>query len=699
MENLSIKKSKIFRLFATLTAAVMFGVFLAGCVFIVRNEEADLNQVVARVGYRGSAVGVFEITKREMLEAFRGQAGQSLIQQGSSEREAMDQVVIQLVNQQLFAIKARQTFTISFRQGIDGQPNLLNFTHPNFGGNYNSLADILRRAEESGTIYYYDQQNNRRSRVVFQHADEKFFSIYEINEARNAINEAVRGQLERHLGEVKDDWGIVVDEVEDDDFAFTPPRRWPIRETGVREFNEFSQHDFLTPFELPPTEPNTELRRVHREAERRFENQLNDINLTIPLLYEMELQTRLIRKLEEYLNITNEDEANNPHHIDNLFWDLDTKVRQLYTNILQRNRDQFGIPTGAGAEAIGAAQTAFETVFSAGEDIILYYPFGGYFYVNHVLIMFTDAQNAEIARLRDLGVIVTDAHYRQWRQAQANNIWARPRVNGLELTQALPAPRVTEEIFNTMNWMVNDANQTVPRVSRRDRQDAFLDLMHRWNQDEGMFNSPRGYAMFPEDRAAGLNWYPTFSEGAWRASRTGGLYGPVISQFGLHYIFVSESFGAGQILTLECQYGFRMRRDPVRVQARVEDPTDPNYDRPIYVMRDAQGNVIQIVGVDNVPVPAGARPLMIVQRDERGNTVLSPWRLQTVYDVLKDRVLQQHATDRFAIFQNQIAIHLDDFGGGERITANINSAELAGIPHIPVRRYNRVIRQYFNDWI
>ena len=112
-------KKRLLALFLVLSLAMGTLFALSGCALISKDEERDLNQVVATVKVNARKD---EITKRELISSFNQYGYTYMYYYGMSAEATLDLLLDQLVNRKIVVQKAEEVLPVQNAGTIIGNP-------------------------------------------------------------------------------------------------------------------------------------------------------------------------------------------------------------------------------------------------------------------------------------------------------------------------------------------------------------------------------------------------------------------------------------------------------------------------------------------------------------------------------------------------------------------------------------------------
>jgi hypothetical protein len=199
-----------------------------------------------------------------------------------------------------------------------------------------------------------------------------------------------------------------------------------------------------------------------------------------------------------------------------------------------------------------ASGSAYSTAVSAStpssdKEMILYRPNSDYFYVRHILVPFSTAQQDLLKTYRAAGSGKTKTEVDLFRDTTLyNNITAYPHPDGNNVIEAgTTAKAVLEEVVAA----VRSAGSDVAQANR-----IFTDKLYLYNTDTGSFADMNGYAVnktFDPDNRAYMEEFEIAAEDLLKNHKPGDILDyPVITDFGMHIMFYASDTSAGAVKDL-----------------------------------------------------------------------------------------------------------------------------------------------------
>lgn len=182
---------------------------------------------------------------------------------------------------------------------------------------------------------------------------------------------------------------------------------------------------------------------------------------------------------------------------------------------------------------------------ATGSNLVLYHANDNYVYVKHILIPFSDEQQAYLRNYKNTH---TNDEYLAERQRLVNNIEAYAHVNGEDDTSRVLR---VDEIWSEIRRKMAEVSANAYEAER-----LFNELTYKYNTDPGAFNNEAGYAIkYKLNDGESEKYMQEFADCA-RAFRdegykVGQVYNDyVLTDYGVHIMYYANDFAAGSTLGL-----------------------------------------------------------------------------------------------------------------------------------------------------
>ncbi|MCL2061902.1 MAG: hypothetical protein FWH03_04675 [Firmicutes bacterium] len=543
--------------------SIILGIFiaaglLAGCQFVEPNNFRDLRQVVAvvrpveDVAFPDGNSGTRNIYKWQLLDALRQTYGNSTV--APTERD-VDTTLNRLIAEEMQFIQIERMIhrdrlnrrlasedTLCWCEDEDCEEE---HVPPNTGGLL--WRGPLNEDEDYDADTYFRKAgaDDFDALVHIGYADFNKVKQMQYDSIDTDLRRIQREILERHGDEVPEEGGQ------------EPPMPAPHPKPEPEELDEDPLPEELwdilreDPARIPGYFGSFDKRSLEERALREFTaNITNKIEKEVKEFDEDKLEAAkkeyrdLIargRYTELYLGLAKSYPVR--------FLTEEAVTRQVQAERLQEVLNQ-GITVSAGeVEArydnlLRTQKLSFrnaDTYSSAvsGGETILFRPNNRYSYVRHILVPFSDAQQARINSFKSLPRRPSRAEVEAFRNQQVQLIRHYPRIDGFE---DFSSPMTAERIFNHVRRVVSEASSSLREAHR-----VFDELTYLYNTDPGAFSTPQGYAL-PTHRAANdaRVYMEEFEDGARelfnnpKYSPGMVLDAPVITDYGMHIMFYAS---------------------------------------------------------------------------------------------------------------------------------------------------------------
>ncbi len=451
---------------------------------------------------------------------------------------------------------------------------LVNYLN-NFGTSYGGMS-----AQE--TVDYFVEQLVLVELVTIE-ADfrlemrEIYWSQEDIDEVQQSVYHTLDDMLNEIYNKLLTDAGkeSLIEAQETEVVDTTYPTMPLEEETETREFVTFGsgvKHDdwYNSPdvkwytekpenkTALPGNHGDEQLRSLAREGVSRlvtqvYDNALTIINLTddekkqfddelamlknairtegVGYAYSILGKTAMVKRLYGDSAIVSQKMTMLQDYVTNSVTVSEEEIVNKYTNMLEEQMTNY------------KDASAYDTA-ATGDDLVLYKANGNYVYVKHILIPFSDAQQAQLTNIKNNS---TEAEYIKARNNMVNNIVAYKHVDGEDdKSDPLTVDQIWSEVRARMAMASAD-----PYVAER----TFDELIYEYNTDPGIFGNEYGYAVKYDLGGDSETYMEEFAEAA-RAFRSEGysigqIYNNyVVTDYGVHIMYYAADYEAGYTLGL-----------------------------------------------------------------------------------------------------------------------------------------------------
>ena len=472
---------KIIKIVSLMLVLCMTFVF-SGCDLFGQNSARYLNENVITISYNDGRV--INITRREYSNAYSSY-GSNLVNNGSTEQEAKQKTVNALVNRKVLLEEAKANETVVSKVEAK-KSELLYQTYQTLisnAGDYEKEvkkalkitdADEVSEDSASGTVY---TPYSKQAEVVFDGEA----NVYRIKKVESS-DYVARDKTFASQNEVKE--------------AF-------LAETKNNQASAVLREEYVRYIAY--------LRRVQETMGTNYnDNKLLDEEIS-----------RIYTNLEENEYISQYEDA--------------TKFNDGYSTVtvnqvLQKYKSMISMSNFKYSNDL----ETFNTDMLENFKDVNYYVNDNYFYVAHILIKFTDEEQAVYDSLNDnsasgSGALISNEYYKQ----QKKDLYARLKATvtntetgDVESEHSVPASKVLEEVISALD----------SATTNEQKDQAFRELMYKYNEDGGIMNADYPYIIGTNDSKMVENF-----TNASRELNEAGVYGAVSdlveSEYGVHIIY------------------------------------------------------------------------------------------------------------------------------------------------------------------
>ncbi len=463
---------------------------LAGCDLFGKNYAQYYGQNIITISYGDNSK--IEISRKEFLTAYNNY-GQSLISSNSyTEEQAQEATVQALVNRKIMLKEAKRVSTTA-----DGMSVALTST------------DIK--------------------------------SLY------NQTYEAMLSNAREYEEDIRTDWNkpktdSMKEETTSEAVKYTPyePKAEPVFDPDSQTFRiklleEESDTAYATNFAnldeiynaFVEMTKNNQLDSIAREEYRRYLASLQSSQKVLGTTYsEQELIKNEIKRiydnLEENEYITKYQEykqENNGYSTITV-----SQVLEKYKSMISVSKFKYENNT-----------SSYDSDMLSKRENVNYFINDDYFYVAHILLKFSDKQQAAYNELetksnKGQGDIISAQKYKEQKAELYASVKATVRnaeTGEIVETDAVSANKVLTEVVNELAGKSN-----------KQKDEAFRELMYKYNEDDGIMNATYPYVIGEKkDQSKMVESFTNASRELNAAGVYGGVSGLVESEYGLHIIY------------------------------------------------------------------------------------------------------------------------------------------------------------------
>ena len=473
---------KRFKIIALLLVACMT-FMLAGCDLFPQNTASYFNEIVIVANYDdGSKI---EINRRDYLTAYNNYGSQLMNSNGYTEEQAKEATVNALVNRKILLKEAKGISDV-VADVENEQAELLYQTFEALISNAQDYETQIRKdwdmeqnefgasKTSSGTVY---APYTKQAEVVYDAASGEY-RIKKVEDTSTPVRDKVFANLE----EVKTAFYEETKENETDTFAKEEYRRYlaSLRATQKSLKTNYTDDELF----------DNEIKRIYDNLE----------------------ENEYITKYQEFKQFNGGYSTISVNQVLNKYESMMSKSKFVYDN----NADTYK------EDMLGNFKNAN------------YFIDDEYFHVAHILIKFSDEQQAEYDNLETLsnkgqgGIISAEAKEKK-EQELYNGI--KGSIRNLETGE------ITNEDTVSVNDILKEVEVALANAKTDDQKDeAFKTLMYKYNEDDGIMNADYAYVVGVNESKMVENF-----TNASRELNENGAYGAVSglvqSEYGVHIIY------------------------------------------------------------------------------------------------------------------------------------------------------------------
>ena len=204
--------------------------------------------------------------------------------------------------------------------------------------------------------------------------------------------------------------------------------------------------------------------------------------------------------------------------------------------------------TLAAQKSAYADEAAYESAISS-DTKLLYFRDSNHFFVKHILIPFSAEQTARLNAYKTGGEAAIEGTYEDFRNRLANEIVSYEHVDGEDYGDPIALDAIYNEIVNKVNGA----------ATKYEKERAFDDLIYKYNTDPGIFGKTYGYMEKYNLGSSTESYVAEFADAArklYEGGVEGALSGKVVTDYGVHVLFLSKLPKEGEVLGLNDYYSY-----------------------------------------------------------------------------------------------------------------------------------------------
>lgn len=513
-------KRKI-KIIALLLVACMTFIF-TGCDLFPQNNSAYLNQVVITATYKDGTK--IEISRKDYLTAYNNYGASLISQNGYTEEQAKDATVNALVNRKILLGEAKANSAVCAEvQGKNAE--LLYQTYEALIANAKDYEEQIRKdwnmeqadsmAEEtsSGTVY---QPYQKQAEVVFvenpKYKDTNYNGVYDEGEEfvdanQNGVYDAGETYTDTN-GEVEGEYKIV--KVEDD--------------TTQNRDTYKTVEEVKTAFYAATKNNNNDT--FAKEEYRRYLASLKQTQETLKTNYtEDELILNEVKRIydnlleNEYISVYQEQVQFNGGY-------STITVKQVL--------DKYKAMISQSKFIYDNNNETYKTDMLENFENVNYVADNNYFHVAHILVKFSDEQQAQFDNLETLsnngkGGVISAEGYKQQKEELYNSIKGSIR-------DAKTGEILEEDTVAISDILKEIQTELASATTNEQKDEAFKKLMYKYNEDDGIMNADYSYIIGTNDSKM-VESFTNASRELNQIGTYGAVSGLVQSEYGIHIIY------------------------------------------------------------------------------------------------------------------------------------------------------------------
>lgn len=477
-----------FRIVALLLVACMAFMF-AGCDLFSKNSATYYNQIVITVNYGDKSK--IEISRKDFLTAYNNY-GQNLISQyGYTEEKAREATVDALVNRKILLKEAKNVAKTAEGASVEltdlDKKDLRYQTYESLLSNARDYEDTIRDAwgEQKEDEMKKDTSTDT---IVYTPYEKKARPVYD-KETKQYRIELIKDDTTKRPS-------IIFNNLNEIYTAF-------INETKNNKEDKYAREEYRR--YVASLQASQKVLNTNYTEEELVKNEISRI-------YENLEDNEYITKYQDY------KQENGGYSTITVAQVLDKYKSMISISKFKYENDL----------------DSFNSDMLEKRENVNYFVNDDYFYVAHILIKFSDEQQAEYDSLENLsnkgqGDIISAEKYKEQKSALYSNIKASVRdseTGEITETDTILAKDVLKEV------QVALSNATTKEA----KDEAFRKLMYKYNEDGGIMNATYPYVIGENDSKMVENFTQASRE-LNNAGNYGAISGLVESEYGLHIIY------------------------------------------------------------------------------------------------------------------------------------------------------------------
>lgn len=507
---------KRFRFFAALLIFCMAFLF-AGCDLFPQNQVAYLNQIVITATYNDGTK--IEINRKEYLTAYNNYGANLMNSNGYTADQAKEATVNALLNRKILLNEAKTNQSVKaevLAKVQEKTPELMYQTYEALLSNAKDyetqirkdwnmeMPDFMAEETQSGTVY---NAYKKQAEVVFVN-NPNYNGKYDNGE--RFVDKNNNGKYD-----------------EGETFVDSNVGEYKIKklEASKNYRNTYTTLDQVKEAFLAATK-NNNTDTFAKEEYRRYLASLKQTQETLKTSYtEDELVANEVKRIFDNLE--------------------ENEYLTAYQEVVQFNNGYSTITIDQVLNKYESMMSQSKFIYDNNNDTyktdmlenfknVNYVANNEYFHVAHILVKFSDEQQAVYDNLKTLsndgkGGVISSESYKTQKEALYNSI--KGSVRNAETGEITNDDQIAiADILTEINTALNSA------TTNAQKDEAFRKLMYKYNEDDGIMNADYSYIIGTNDSKMVEN-FTNASRDLHKAGVYGGVSGLVQSEYGIHIIY------------------------------------------------------------------------------------------------------------------------------------------------------------------
>lgn len=439
---------------------------MSGCNLFATNQTAYLNQKVVTIEYvdKTSQNNNITITKKDLVEAFN-RYYETLSQNNYSKEQMIDYLINYLINQKVII---NETKSLIEKEKITIKQKDKNYIWNN---TFDNVVNILKDFEDEVIA---DWKLNTPSELSSEDKEEAI--VYKPYK-KEATIEKIENVAENEENVAENEWKIKILDTDNDDQTID----YPENVEDVLDINSV-----LEPM-LNKIKEKIGDSKILKEAQKRYIARLKNYEIgqglstddnsiwerEIIRIYNSVVESKYISLYANYIQNKNGTQYS-VLSVNDIFAYLENKIKESYVKYVNNIE-------------------SFKTDILSSREKVYYLPsnkdLGEYFYVNHILVKFTDEQKEELAKLdklKDAGAFGSETNYQKTRSKIVNSTLVKE--NGKEI-----AWFTVDKLYKLMKEDLAKCD------NNNDIATCFNKYLYKYSEDTGNKNQEFDYIIGTKD--------------------------------------------------------------------------------------------------------------------------------------------------------------------------------------------------------